>query len=149
MKVELKKFDRSFLNYSWHWLNNPEIRELISSPAITKDLQLQWYRKIQELDDYLIWGLQVLEKPIGVCGIKNITNDDCEYWGYIGEKDYWGKGFGTQIMILMEDAARSRSLKTIWLQVNTNNIRAIRLYEKMNYKVTGKTIDKLNMRKVL
>lgn len=150
MKVTLVEFDENLLECSWKWLNDSEIREMISaSNLITKEGQLKWFNSISALDDYCIWGISVENIPIGACGIKNITNFDCEYWGYIGEKKYWGKGLGRQIMILMENEARNRNLKIIWLQVNKNNNRAINLYRKMKYQIKEIIDGSLIMHKVL
>lgn len=138
MSVELVEYDRIFLDISWKWINDPEIRILISSPEITKEQQLEWFNNLKNLNNYYIWGVKINNIPAGVCGIKNIKDLKGEYWGYIGNKDFWGKGFGKEIMILVENEAKRLGLISLWLKVNDDNYRAIKLYEKMNYKIQKK-----------
>jgi len=147
--VELVEFDVEFLNLSWKWLKDKELRHLISATDISKDEQLIWYNNLKIKTDYLIWGINANHKPVGVTGLKKITKTDCEYWGYIGEREYWGKGIGVKIMELLENLARGKGLQSIWLKVNKDNIRAIKLYEKMMYRVEMNTEISIIMRKQL
>ena len=59
---------------------------------------------------------------LGVCGIM------------IGEKNYWGKGYGTEaIELLMEYAFKTLNLNRIELMVYDFNQRAIHCYEKLGF----------------
>lgn len=133
MKIKIIYYDKKFLNLSWDWLNDSEIKKLTNTPDFKKEDQVKWFESLIAKKDYFIWGVTVDEKPIGVCGIKKITQEDCEYWGYIGEKEYWGKGIGKVIINLMEEEAKKLNLKSIWLQVLENNERAVALYKKTGY----------------
>ena len=96
--VSLVPYDSSFLELSWQWLNDPEITRLTHTADFTREDQQKWFNKIPSLKGYKIWGIQHDGEKVGVCGIKNITGDDCEYWGYIGVKTMWSKGIGTIAM---------------------------------------------------
>lgn len=137
MKVELVYFSELYLNLSWDWLNDNEIKELTNTPTVTKQSQKDWYNYLYYRNDYEIWGIEVDNKPIGACGLKNITDKDCEYWGYIGEKDYWSKGVGSKALSMLIIKARKKGLKYIWLKVLKSNIRAIKLYEKYGFSIVG------------
>jgi len=145
----LCEFDEGFLVMTWKWLNDPEIKKLTNSPDFTIEDQKKWFNGLKNKQDYKIWGLTYNEKPVGVCGIKNITQNDCEYWGYIGEKEYWGRGLGRAILEYMENEARKLTLRSIWLQVIKSNERAIRLYQKHGYTKEKEKQDVIFMRKVL
>ena len=80
--------------------------------------------------------------PIGVCGLKNITKSECEYWGYIGEKKYWGKGLGKQMLASMIKEASNRDIKTVILKVLKTNQRAINLYANFGFSII-KTDDNI------
>lgn len=149
MKIDFVFFSNSFLELSWIWLNDIEIRELTNTPIFTREYQLRWYKGLKSKKNYFIWGIKVDNEKIGVCGIKNITSTDCEYWGYIGNKKYWGKGIGSLIITEMEQKAKEMGIQSIWLKVLPNNVRAIRLYEKMNFKNEITVDDLLIMRKEL
>lgn len=149
MVAKFVKYDEDFLSKSWDWLNDPEIKFLTDTADFTKGDQKKWYQKIQEKCDYLIWGIEAENEKIGVCGLKNLTSNDCEYWGYIGDKAYWGKGIGSQMMRAMEQEAKKLKLKSIWLKVIVDNDRAIRLYQKSGYLIEESKPDLLIMRKSL
>jgi len=149
MPVQLVKYTTTFLEYSWKWLSDPEIKRLTNTPSFSKESQIEWYNSIQSKTDYLIWGLEYQNNPIGVCGLKKITLEDCEYWGYIGEKEYWGKGIGKTMMNILEEKAKKLNLHSIWLQVLKENARAIALYEKSGYKIENEEGKLIFMRKVL
>ncbi len=149
MDIQIVDYDKGFLNNSWEWLNEYEIKKLTNTPDFTKEDQLRWYQSIQNKQDYLIWGIVADSTPIGVCGLKKITQEDCEYWGYIGEKEYWGKGIGRNIMNLLEEKAKDINLKSIWLQVVQDNNRAIKLYEKSGYQIEKEEKELIFMRKTL
>jgi len=131
--LNIVAYDLTFLDLSWGWLNNPEIKRMTNTPDFTREQQLKWFAGLSRKLDYKIWGLKYNCKPIGVCGLKNITATNAEYWGYIGEKQYWGIGLGSAIMQLVEGEAKKAGLHFVWLSVISDNIRAIRLYRKNGY----------------
>ena len=111
MKVKLVDFNQNYLAYSWNWLQDSELKKMISAPDITKKEQLKWYKDIKSKENYLIWGIEVDAKSIGACGLKNIGKIEGEYWGYIGVKSYWGKGIGKIIMSLIINKAKEIAKK--------------------------------------
>lgn len=135
-KTKLVKYDKEFLNLSWEWLNDPEIKELTMTPKITREMQKEWFDKLNDLDDYEIFGVQYDEKKIGAVGLKNIKyNNSAEYWGYIGNKEYWGHGIGSILIQEMEKRAREIGIKQIYLKVINFNLRAIKLYRSHGFVV--------------
>lgn len=141
--IVLCDYNEVFLEKSWSWLNDPEIKEKTNTPDFSKKQQLEWYKNIKSQKDYLVWGVMFDNNPIGVCGLKNISDNDCEYWGYIGEKRYWGKGIGSEIIQLMINKAVELNLNYVWLKVKEENIPALKLYEKFGFrefKKVGKLI---------
>lgn len=150
MKVELVSYSETFLELSWNWLNDPEIKKLTNTPSFSKEDQKKFFESIHTRHDYKIWGIEYEGIPVGVCGLKKITTIDCEYWGYIGCKEYWSKGIGTEVLFKLIGIARDRNLESIWLTVLNDNSRAIGLYSKIGFKQEGNTVDNLiTMRLVL
>jgi RimJ/RimL family protein N-acetyltransferase len=147
ISISLVVYDQTFLGLSWKWLNDPEIKKLTYTPEFTREQQKAWFESLYSKTDYKIWGVQYDNKPIGVCGLKNITFADAEYWGYIGVKQYWGIGLGSVIMQLVEKEAEKAGLHSIWLSVIPENIRAIRLYQKNGYTEDNREGELLIMRK--
>ena len=122
-------FSRHFLAKSWEWLNDAETKALTLTPDFTKEQQETFYASLPSRTDYLIWGIALAGKPIGACGLKHVTETEAEYWGYIGEKQYWGRGLGHLMIGHCEEIARVKGLKELYLHVGVDNARAKRLYE--------------------
>jgi RimJ/RimL family protein N-acetyltransferase len=63
----------------------------------------------------------------------------------IGETDYWGKGYGTDVMnILLRFAFTEINLRRVTLTVFEYNTRAIRSYEKAGFRHEGRVRQVLN-----
>lgn len=147
MEVNFVEFDETFLAASWKWLQNEELRQLIDAVPVTKEQQRIWFNQLPNRKDYVIWGVSLEGRPIGVCGLKHITGIDAEYWGYIGEKKFWGKGIGTVILHFTEEQAVKRGVEKISLHVLKSNKAAIHLYQKQQYHIVGQNNQMLLMQK--
>jgi len=135
--TSLEKYDVTFLEKSWEWLNDPEIKQLTLTPDFSKEDQLNFYNSLPQKKDYWIKGIAEDGIPIGAMGLKNINKEhsSAEYWGYIGEKEYWGKGIGKFVLKEAIRKTRELNLKKIYLKVSRKNLRARILYEKMGFKL--------------
>jgi RimJ/RimL family protein N-acetyltransferase len=66
----------------------------------------------------------------------------------IGEKDVWGRGYGTEATRLMAaEAFDSMGLSEIRLEVFNHNSRAIAAYRKVGFEVTGEHVEWVPRRK--
>ncbi len=143
-------FSRDFLAKSWEWLNDAETKALTLTPDFTKEQQEAFYASLPSRTDYLIWGIALAGQPIGACGLKHVTETEAEYWGYIGEKQYWGRGLGHQMIGHCEEIARAQGLKELYLHVGVDNTRARGLYEKCGFVEEASVHDsEITMRKVV
>lgn len=149
MNIELVPYTKRIMELSGKWLNDEELRTLTNAPVFTKSEQQKWFQALHKQEQYEIWGIRVNQTDIGACGLKNITKTDGEYWGYIGEKKYWGKGIGSKVMELIIELAKQKNLDSIWLNVIDDNIRAIRLYEKYGFVKKNEQNQFVEMRLVL
>lgn len=132
-KLKLIPFDEFVLERSWNWLNDSELKHLTMTPDFTKEQQVELFNSLSTRKGYFIFGIAFEGQPVGACGLKNFVDDKAELWLYIGEKEYWGKGLGKRIMLLLENEARKLKLKKLYLKVIKDNKAAINLYEKFNY----------------
>ena len=132
--LQFEVYSKEYLEKSWGWLNDPEIRLLTDTPVFSKEDQQRWFASLAERDDYIVWGVSVDGLKIGVVGLKNITSDQAEYFGYLGEKSYWGKGFGYQMLQFAEIYAREElKVSSLILNVLNINSRAIELYTRYGF----------------
>jgi RimJ/RimL family protein N-acetyltransferase len=66
----------------------------------------------------------------------------------IGEKDVWGRGYGTEATRLVaEEAFASMGLSEIRLEVFNHNLRAIAAYSRVGFEVTGEHVEWVPRRK--
>lgn len=151
MKVELTEFDTVFLELSYDWLRDPEIKELTMTPDITKESQSRWYDSLKENYTYMVKGVLVDGKPVGAVGLKHIDfdNQKAEYFGYIGRKEWWGMSIGNDMMELIEKEAVSKGMHHIYLHVRKDNERAIRLYVKKGYSIVSMDGALYRMEKII
>jgi RimJ/RimL family protein N-acetyltransferase len=147
MEINFVPFDEQFLQHSSKWLQDEEIRMLIHASPFSAEQQQQWFEQLPARKNYLIWGVECDHQPVGVTGLKNVTTTDAEYWGYIGEKEYWGKGIGKQMMQFIEDEASRLKLNNIYLHVSVTNQRAIASYTKSGFSILSTKDDLLMMGK--
>lgn len=131
--LEYTEYDIHFLKLSAIWLADPEIKSMTNTPDFTPEKQIAFFNSLPERDDYKIWGVKYDKKPIGAVGLKNITAYEAEYWGYIGEKEYWGMGIGKSFMDFAATHAKQMGLTSLYLTVNVDNERACKLYVSKGY----------------
>lgn len=148
-KLQLVEYDHNFLDKSWDWLNDQELKHLTMTPDFTKRQQEDFYKNLSSRKDYFIYGVSFLGDSIGACGLKNVIAHEAELWLYIGNKKYWGKGLGKKIMVFLEREAIKKDLKKLYLRVLKENEVAINLYKKLNYIDIEEHDEYIVMEKIL
>ncbi len=129
-------YSRNYFDLSKEWLSDGELSHLIHAGELPSDEEReQWFCSLPSRGDYLIWGVEYDTQPIGVSGLKKIQGGEAEYWGYIGEKSYWGKGLGKVLMQEILKKSSELGLNHVWLRVRKYNPRAINLYKKIGFTI--------------
>jgi len=132
--LDFVQYDRTFLIKSSSWLQDPEIKALTDTPDFTKEQQEIFFNSLPRTD-YKIWGIKCNRLEIGVVGLKNINSSTAEYFGYIGDKNFWGKGLFSSIIKFVHSEANKIGLKSLTLKVGKDNIRAIRAYKREGFTI--------------
>lgn len=88
---------------------------------------------------------------IGQMGIYlDLVHGDGHVWILIGDRNYWGKGYGTDAMrVMLRYVFEELNLHRVSLRTFGFNQRAIRSYEKLGFKHEGKSrlaLDKMGQR---
>ena len=131
--LKLVKYDEIYLEKLWEWLNDKDIKRLTMTPNFTKEEQLEFFNSLDTRENYKIFSIAFNGLPIGSCGLKNIESSKAELWLYIGNKNFWRKGFGRLVMELLEKIAKSLNINQLYLKVLDENSSAINLYEYVGY----------------
>lgn len=91
--------------------------------------------------DGAVFAIEADGKFIGQVVLHSFseTHRSAELGITIGDKDYWGKGYGREAMELILDYGfRLRNLHKVFLTVNGNNDRAIRAYRACGFVEEGR-----------
>ncbi len=83
-------------------------------------------------------------KHIGNCSYYNIdeTNGEAELGIMIGNRDYWNKGYGTDVVTtLIDHIFRETNLERIYLKTLDSNIRAQKSFQKSGFAPCGHLVS--------
>lgn len=130
------------------WQRNSEYWRLMASEAAyTHSVRAvkTWIEKELEQDPphFLMFLIRTLEhdRLIGEVGLDVVRNGhgDTFVGISIGEREYWGKGYGTDAMrLILRYAFTELNLHRVSLNVFEYNPRAMRSYEKAGFKYEGR-----------
>jgi len=102
----------------------------------------RWFEAQLEQRDQFIFGIETLDgKLIGNLGLAKMDwkNSQAVLGIVLGEKEYWGQGYGTDaITTLLGFAFKQMNLHRVFLTTYEYNKRAIRCYEKCGFKLEGR-----------
>ncbi len=144
-KVALGPHRRDLLPLYTRWMNDFEVTCTLSVGWRPMPLEAEeaWYDGIAKREHdalFLIYELATL-RPIGGTGLHHIDHlhRTAEFGIVIGEKECWGKGYGTEVTRLVLDYGfTGLGLHNILLHTLGYNERAIRAYARAGFRVVGR-----------
>jgi len=137
------------------WMRDSEFVRLMDTDPprlLSIDKHKEWLEKDvvdEQKSDEIFYLIRTLhdERKIGLIGLDGIRwvhGDACVGIG-LGERDYWGEGYGTDAMFVLQRYAFDvLNLHRLSLTVFDYNQRAIRSYEKAGFIVEGRARQYLN-----
>lgn len=127
----------------FRWINDREL-VVLNAPfkPVSWDEHLRWFERIRAAPDVQIFGIRRRDddRLIGSCQLNGIDagSQSCSLQIRIGERDAWGKGYGTEaVRLLVEHAFQDLGLQQVELEVFADNERAIRTYRKVGFREQG------------
>jgi RimJ/RimL family protein N-acetyltransferase len=145
-KVALGPMRRDLMPLYDRWFNDVEagLPYFLQLRPHTREAREAWYERLAKDDpsvvDFLIYERATM-RPIGKCNLDQIDlfNRTAEFGILIGEKDCWGKGYGTETARLMLDYGFTiLGLHNVMLHVDSYNERAIRAYTRAGFREFGR-----------
>lgn len=127
------------------WFNDLEVQKnlIIPVPIITLESEKEWITNIGKREDTVVFA--IVEKKgntlIGNAGLHqiNLRNRSAEFGIVIGEKKFWGKGFGTEAtMLVLDYGFNVLNLHSIYLNAYAYNERGLGCYRKCGFKEVGR-----------
>lgn len=125
------------------WLNDLEVGiNLATVMVMTEDSEREWVEGASKSGEH-VFGIidNETDMLIGNCGLMNVdpVNRTAEFGIFIGDKRYWGRGFGTEATRLILDYGFNiLNLNNIKLNVYSYNERAAHVYRKVGFKEIGR-----------
>lgn len=140
-KTRLRALERDDLPHFVRWINDPETRRFM---AIRYPLSMteeeKWWEGLLDRKDH-IFAIETEDGTyIGNIGLHDIEpeNRRAMLGIIIGDKRYWGQGYGTDaIRAMLGWAFGYLNLHRVYLTVYAYNARAIRCYEKCGFRHEG------------
>lgn len=127
------------------WLKDPRVNRFLVTKSSAVDELRSYIIKKTGQPDILFLGIFLKDdgKHIGTIKLEpiDLTAKKAEIAMMIGDKNFWGKGLiGEAMRLLIGYAFKKLNLKEIELGVVSQNVSAIRAYEKMGFIETGRKL---------
>lgn len=142
--MRLRPIQEEDLPLFLRWLNDPDVRYWLSlseAPELTMDNERDWYERTRGSDADLVWTIETGEGvPLGTVGLHGIdqAHGKATLGIFIGEKEHWSGGYGTEaIRQALRYGFGEIELRRVDLQVDEDNVRGIRCYEKCRFQREG------------
>ena len=152
-KTRLRALEKEDLTNIWKWVNDEEVMRFLSNPGSTQSLvEIEEWFASQQQGTYKGWpgGIVYHRKQfiietaesvsIGCIFYTDLTlkHQHAEIGILIGEKEYWGRGYGTDAMItLLDYLFNELGLHRVHLGTHRGNTRALKCYEKCGFIQEG------------
>lgn len=135
LKVSLRKIKRSDKSSFAAWWRDPALLRLTSGELkrISDKEVDDYFDAIYKPKDSLEFMIDVGLKTIGHISLAKRNNGWYETQIVIGNKKFWGKGYGTKAILVLMQRARRLGFHKVFLEVRPTNARAIRSYEKSGF----------------
>lgn len=143
--VRLREYRKEDIILRLSYINDPETLRYLESGIpypVTYNEELKWFEAISAFNDSYRFAIETEADGlyIGDCGINSIDwkNSVASAVIFIGNRDYRGKGYGTEAMqLLMSFAFDQININKVRLNVYSFNEPAIKSYEKCGFKREG------------
>jgi len=143
--VNLRAMERKDLDEIMKWVNDQEVTKYLTAflyPISRVEEEKFLERAMSRNDTEKNLVIETKEGVyIGQISLHKIDwkNNNAELGIVIGNKEYWGKGYGTEaINNLLDHAFNQMNLYKIYLRVFEHNQRGMRCYEKCGFKEEGR-----------
>ena len=149
-KLYLRPLEKSDINETYlRWINDAEVTKYMTTGIFPSNME-----KLKEYFDHMNSPNHVIlaiadkksDKHIGNIALNDIdwVNRIANLGIMLGDKKFWGKGYGTEATKLIVDYAFDKlNLHRLWLGVLAEHFAAIRVYERAGFKVEGRLRQEL------
>ncbi len=142
-KVYLSPLNREDAEKFTEWINDLEASLYLGAAEQVFGLkdEEEWLEEAGDEGYQFAVVEKSLDELLGSCGLMDVDSihGTAEMGIFIGNKNYWNKGCGTEASLLLLDFAFNiLNLQNIILEVFEFNDRALACYEKIGFKKIGR-----------
>jgi RimJ/RimL family protein N-acetyltransferase len=143
--VRLRAYSREDIPIRLSYINDDEIAnfltDVIPYPILLHEEE-KWFESISSQSDQYKFAIETIEgnQFIGGCSINGVDwkNSVATVGIFIGNKDYWGNGYGNDAMnVLISFIFSQMNINKIKLITYSFNKRAIKSFEKCGFVIEG------------
>ena len=143
-KVAMGPIRRDLTHLFQMWSNDFEVRRFMGPmrPTSLESIEDMYasIRKDENQSYFTVYEKSEL-RPIGNAGLADINHAHrtAEFFIMIGDKESWGKGYGTEVTrLVLEYGFACLGLHNIFLRVHAANKRGIRAYQRAGFRMAGR-----------
>lgn len=144
-KTVLRAIERDDVHKLWEWTQDEEIMKLrnyLAPPKSFESAMKEYEDGLKEEESVIRLAIVTLAgELIGETALRDIDPriGDAEFTIAIGNRSYWGHGYGSDVVwSMMAYAFHQLNLHRVTLYVHDWNTRAIKSYEKCGFKEEGR-----------
>jgi len=151
-RVCIRSLQSSDLTYTLRWRNDPRSRFWFKTNAVIEQAShLAWFQRYQFEAKEFMFFVETIDgaSPVGQGGIYNVdqSRGDAEVGRFLSDPELRGKGlFREGLGLIVQYAFDDLGLESVYLEVMSNNDRAVRLYRSLGFCDTGEREHMLHMR---
>jgi len=139
-RIYLRKLDEKDATQKYcSWLNDPEVNKYLETREATIEELRQYIKDKNKNPNCLFLGIfKENKKHIGNIKLEPIDfeNKKATLGILIGDKEYWGKGIGTEaVKLLVNWSFDNLGLEEVNLGVISENKAAINVYTKAGFRI--------------
>lgn len=144
--VYLRPLERTDLGERYQsWINDRDVARYLETSHFPQTLAAMeaFYDSVAKSRDNIFLAIVDRATDLHIGNIKlgpiNWIHRNAALGLLIGERDYWGRGFGTEATrLVVEHAFYNLNLQRVDLGVYPEHSAAVRMYEKIGFKVEGR-----------
>jgi RimJ/RimL family protein N-acetyltransferase len=142
-RVYLRPLEQADASLLQPWMNDSDVtRNLRGYRPLSLRDEEAFIDSISKNEHAIGLGIAIREtdRLIGATGLHDLDfrNRHAQFGIHIGDKNEWGKGYGSEATgLIVCYAFETVNLNRVWLHVYEDNRRGIRCYEKIGFQQEG------------
>ena len=141
-KIYLRPLKPEDALVSYQWRNDPDIWRftgLQPDRVITPEIETEWIGRVLARENEYRFAICIADTGTYIVNVQltSVTPEGAEFHIFIGAKQYWDGGFGTEAtQKMVRHAFGTMHIPLIYLYVRRENLRAIKAYQRAGFTET-------------